>query len=1003
MLCLRSLVVRGRWLTAFTTPAVGALLLTSLHAADSTITALVSCPTVQPGGTAQITVMLPSPVAITHGRFQIDLDPAVFGEISAIHVFSASGDQQGVAKLQGQHAEVVFGANSGGIGRLPNLPVAEITAPVIATAPAGATGAVTVQSSSPWYEVSGKRYTVSFQSPGVAIGAGISIQSVVPGGGPVPAGTVVAINGRGFTSSTKLRLDGVTWSNLQFVSSSLLNITLIGPTDLAGKLFELTDASGVPTRYYSNLTPTSIQDDTGHSGYFPIFPTATYQTTSTSDVYLWFENDGLNSIDVVLSPNPTTCTPCRGLPLFPAKKITVVAGGVYLAYYNYSPSGYFPAESASVSASAPFRLLQGLPPSTVQLQDFSSTALSPAQGRSLGASYCAGSTVDYLIGDSAPEPVPCGVFLLPTEKIEGLRAGTDDGNPWLEASQVSGSSASFTVSMDPTSLAVGSHRGVVTAAVSGGLIGYLYIPFTLNVHAGATITADYLGLNFDVSRPLSGIITVRSTGPPVPIAVSSSDSWLIVTPTRATTPATLTVSLAPSVPPNATATITIQGPMNSLVIPASTYTTLHGVVALTAKVGTTRVVTTYLPMDSILSDIKVATDSGGNWLSAINSPGPLLAISADPAGLTAGLYHGTVTGTLPPSYSTTPVTVPVILSIWSDPPPPVAVSPASLDFSQSPNAQLSVSSGSVLLPFSVAYDNFNGVSLVGPAAGTTPASLFISAAPLYPGTQRVSLTITAPPGSSNSVFVPVTVTTPPTPIVDPIRPKISAIVNGGSLLPGSIAPGEIVSVFGLVSSIGTAGVNIGRDGKVNRQLYGNRMLFNGVAAPLTYMSSAQINAVVPYEIAGSSAVTVEIDGGGVHSAPWSVPVAPSVPGLFTQDGTGQNDGAILNQDSSLNTPRNPASRGSIVQIFLTGEGATNPPGVTGEVTGLDTKTPIQAVTVQIGGVDAKVVSATTAPDAIAGLFQINAVVPAGSPTGSVQVLVRIGNASSQSAATLSVQ
>jgi uncharacterized protein (TIGR03437 family) len=169
------------------------------------------------------------------------------------------------------------------------------------------------------------------------------------------------------------------------------------------------------------------------------------------------------------------------------------------------------------------------------------------------------------------------------------------------------------------------------------------------------------------------------------------------------------------------------------------------------------------------------------------------------------------------------------------------------------------------------------------------------------------------------------------------------------------------------------------------------------------MSSAQINAVVPYEIAGSTAVTVEIDGGGVHSAPWSVPVAPSVPGLFTQDGTGQNDGAILNQDSSLNTPRNPASRGSIVQIFLTGEGATNPPGVTGQVTGLDTKNPTQGVTVQIGGVDAKVVSATTAPDAIAGLFQVNAVVPAGSPTGSVQVLVRIGNASSQSAATLSVQ
>ena len=161
--------------------------------------------------------------------------------------------------------------------------------------------------------------------------------------------------------------------------------------------------------------------------------------------------------------------------------------------------------------------------------------------------------------------------------------------------------------------------------------------------------------------------------------------------------------------------------------------------------------------------------------------------------------------------------------------------------------------------------------------------------------------------------------------------------------------------------------------------------------------------MVPYEIADSSTVTVEIDGGGVHSAPWSVPVAQSAPGLFTQNGTGQGDAAILNQDNSLNTPQRPASRGSVVQMFLTGEGMTNPSGVTGEVSGLDPKNPTQAVTVQIGGVDAKVYSATAAPVAIAGLFQVNAVVPADSPIGSVQVLVRIGNASSQSAATLSVQ
>src|ERR1700682_2149355 len=187
MLWSRILAVRGRWLRPLPTPLIGILLLTSLHADNAAVTALISCPVVPPGGTAQIVITFPSPLAITHGRFQIDVDPSVFGDISAIHVFSASGDQQGVAKLQGRHADVVASANSGGLGRLPNVPVAEITVPVLATAPAGVTGTVAVQSPSPWHEVSGKQYTVSFQSPGVAIGAGISIQSVVPGGGQLPA------------------------------------------------------------------------------------------------------------------------------------------------------------------------------------------------------------------------------------------------------------------------------------------------------------------------------------------------------------------------------------------------------------------------------------------------------------------------------------------------------------------------------------------------------------------------------------------------------------------------------------------------------------------------------------------------------------------------------------------------------------------------------------------------------------------------------------------------
>ena len=68
----------------------------------------------------------------------------------------------------------------------------------------------------------------------------------------------------------------------------------------------------------------------------------------------------------------------------------------------------------------------------------------------------------------------------------------------------------------------------------------------------------------------------------------------------------------------------------------------------------------------------------------------------------------------------------------------------------------------------------------------------------------------------------------------------------------------------------------------------------------------------------------------------------------------------------------------------------------------DIKVPTQPVTVQIGGVNAAVVSATTAPGAIAGLFQVNAIVPANAPAGAVPVVIQIGGASSQPA-TIFVQ
>src|SRR5258708_24518514 len=133
------------WRVLCSTLGFWALLLTPVHADDSAVTAVFSSSAVSPGGTAQVTLTLSSPLALVTGSLSIDLDPGVFDNISAINVFSASGDQVGTANIQGRHAEVQFTSDSGGIGRLPSYPVLEVTVPVQADAKLGTTGAVTAK------------------------------------------------------------------------------------------------------------------------------------------------------------------------------------------------------------------------------------------------------------------------------------------------------------------------------------------------------------------------------------------------------------------------------------------------------------------------------------------------------------------------------------------------------------------------------------------------------------------------------------------------------------------------------------------------------------------------------------------------------------------------------------------------------------------------------------------------------------------------------------------
>ena len=233
-------------------------------------------------------------------------------------------------------------------------------------------------------------------------------------------------------------------------------------------------------------------------------------------------------------------------------------------------------------------------------------------------------------------------------------------------------------------------------------------------------------------------------------------------------------------------------------------------------------------------------------------------------------------------------------------------------------------------------------------------------------------------------------------------PFVGSVINAASNLAGPVAPGEIVTLYG--SALGPPILErfpADDPGYNDAKAFGLGVRINGTTAPVLYASATQVAAIVPYSISGASA-EISLERFGQTSAAAILPVAGSAPGLFTQDSSGQGQAAAFNQDGSLNSTANPARLGSFISIYGTGEGQTVPAGVDGKPASDPLPRPVLPVTVTIGGQQAQVQYAGSAPGLV-GTLQINAQIPNGIQPGSaVPVAVKVGSVTSRSAVTIAV-
>ena len=224
----------------------------------------------------------------------------------------------------------------------------------------------------------------------------------------------------------------------------------------------------------------------------------------------------------------------------------------------------------------------------------------------------------------------------------------------------------------------------------------------------------------------------------------------------------------------------------------------------------------------------------------------------------------------------------------------------------------------------------------------------------------------------------------------------------------TITPGSLVSIYGSELAGGLAQADTI---PLAITMSNVSVTFNGVPAPLLFVSGGQINAQLPWNVLSSGTVgtaMVVVTRNNQASAPQSLQVGPFSPGIFAIG----NIAVAINSDGSIAAPAGsipgiatqPAKIGDPggLVILCTGLGAVDPPAVDGADSLDALRTATTTPTVLIGGKAATVVFAGMSPQFV-GVNQINVAVPTGTATGdAVSLQISLGGVTTTATVTIAV-
>lgn len=609
-------------------------------------------------------------------------------------------------------------------------------------------------------------------------------------------------------------------------------------------------------------------------------------------------------------------------------------------------------------------------------------------------------------------------------------------------------SVPVTVNVNSNGLSAGLHQGSILVTTSAGQVS---VPVTLLVSDGAKMTLNPSGTQFQMVAGAApgnpngslSVYTASNTNVNWNASVLPGAPWLHITnastQSSAAAPGSLSytiTSAAASLAPNAyygTIRVTSSGSANS----PQDYLVVLNVTPKTSLIqpdpepgglvfiydGTTalpsQIVNVYAGSADPLS-YSVQTDS--SWLSAFAAAGVTSSgspdttrVSVNLGSLTPGIYRGGVSFEFTGSGVSTDVrTVNVTLIYKGAPNVPAgrtglrplqtsagctasqlvptqtglsnsfsqpAAWPTPLRIKVVDNCGTAITKGQVVATFS------NGdAPLALTAADATSGNYVGTWTPRNPASQITIAARASAPG-----FQPATIQVggQVVPSVAPVLTPDGTLNAFAPVLGAAVAPGTIVQIYGAnLAGQPTIASNIPLPTKMNS----TSVLIGGIPAPLYYVSSGQVNAQVPFELAANKQYQVIVNANGALSTPIPLLVNAQAPGIAAFPA-----GAIIAQhlDGRLVGDDAPAAPGEVIVFYVAGMGLTDKNVISGDASpSADLAKPLDAPTVTLGNIPVTDILFAGLTPTLVGLYQVDFRVPANAPNGDLTLVLTQSNGQS---------